>query len=180
MASTPTVITTITDSGKNITTRLLIGTYTSTGTTWVTMQPRLSNLNGATALITIEVDHTLANDTVLAIGTKSKTKQNTTDTTFGFLEPIFGVLLLTGEKLKIYATSTNASDTSVTVSIPIIDIASASVADIQTQLQAAGSHLTKIKAAVYDSTVVNGAGQATLSDNAAVVWSATGSRTTTP
>lgn len=116
------IIATLSGTNKDIHAELLLDTYTASGEQTVIVQPRLSALNAAAASITIRCEHTLGNDTVLAYEADvcTKAKFAAANTAFGY-RAMGPFTLLNGEKLKIYALSTNASDTTASYSIVVLD-----------------------------------------------------------
>ena len=122
------IISTLEDTAQDITSELLLSTYTATaaGQT-VAIQPRLSVLDGNAAVITLRLVHTTSGDSVLnnQIDISSQTKWAAADTTYGcrLLGPVvFGAI---GEKLKVYALSSNGSDTNSSYSLDVINCISA-------------------------------------------------------
>lgn len=115
---------TLSGTSKNITSELLLDTYQASGAKLVCVQPRLlaTTLNGAAAVITFRLEHTTSADVVLASQADiiSLSKQATSNTWFGcrILGPVY---MANGDKLKLYATSTNASDTGASYTIDVLD-----------------------------------------------------------
>lgn len=105
-------------SSQDITSSLLIGSYTASAAGLVIPQVRLSGLNGAAAVITLKM--------VLNDGTDdhphargSDLKDADADTRFARdLSPVW---MNSGDILKVYAESSNASDTAATVTVRFID-----------------------------------------------------------
>ena len=110
-----------TDTSKNITTELLLGSaHTASKTGIKNIRVLLSNLTNTAASITVRIEILSAADAVLGTGDiTTKVKNAVTNTTF--TPRLLSVFLRTGEKLKVYATSDNASDTSVNFDFDIID-----------------------------------------------------------
>lgn len=109
-------------NNSNITAELLLATYTADVERTVIVQPRLSNLTNTAASIYFRLEHTTGADGLLACQADimAGTKCTATNTTFGTRQSI-PVTLAAGEKLKVYAKSDNASDTTASYSIAIID-----------------------------------------------------------
>lgn len=126
------IITTLTGSGKNISTEILLCSYTSVGDQVVVMQPRLLNLLNTAALITFRLEQTSATHTVLADQVDMETRAKTviTNTVYGsrWLGP---VALKDGEILNLYCQSSNA-DTNTSYSVDVINVLAGDPWDTET------------------------------------------------
>jgi hypothetical protein len=162
------IVSTQTEAAQNITTEHLLFTITATGEQVYTFQPSLSSLNGAAANIQFRLEHDLGNNTIV---TKQedvvcKAKWAATDTQFG-CRVMGPIALKNGEKALFYCLSSNASDTSVTYVVDVVDClaiptGAATAASIGTipaldgAAQTVGAALGKIaddnSGATYDST----------------------------
>ena len=130
----PGLLETDTITAQNITSSLLVGSYTATAAGFVTPQVRLSSLNGAAAVITLRlVLNDGTNDHPHARG--SDLKDANADTRFA--RDLQAVWLTSGDVLKVYAESSNSSDTSVAGSVRFID--SGNSVDIADDLGVASS-----------------------------------------
>ena len=116
------ILATLTGASQNITTERLLNTYVASGEQCVLVQIYYSNLTNTAANIYTRLEHTDAADSVFSSLRDfcSVTKWAATNTTAG-MRILGPVLLLNGEKLKIYGYSSNASDTSITYTAKVID-----------------------------------------------------------
>lgn len=101
-----------TGSGLDITSEAQIGEYTASSDRSVGASFRISSMNGAAATLTMRLAHTSSGDTLIRNWYFSKAKHTAANTVFGDEFP--PVAVKSGEKLKLYALSSNSNDTSVT------------------------------------------------------------------
>jgi len=112
--------TTLSGTGKNLSAEVLLNTFTATLDRNVALQIRLSNIPANDQTITIRVEYATAADG--ALGSKvcydSSPKNAVANTTYSIdLCPIW---MRVGEKLKIYATSTDGTATNVSYRIDVL------------------------------------------------------------
>jgi len=105
-------------SNVDISSRIEIGSFTAGADQFIETQILLTGLNAAAAVITI--DWTLSDGTTTHQGTAiHRAKVNDADTTFAMM--IRSMPMQNTYVLKIYATSTNASDTSADGAVKFYD-----------------------------------------------------------
>lgn len=105
-------------SNVDISSRIEIGSFTATKDQFVEAQLLLTGLNAAAAVITI--DWTLSDGTTTHQGTAiSRAKVNDSDTTFAMM--LRSIPMQNTYVLKVFATSTNASDTSADGAVKFYD-----------------------------------------------------------
>ena len=112
--------TTLSGTGKNLSAEVLLNTFTATLDRNVALQIRLSNIPANDQTITIRVEYTTAADVVL--GSKvcydSSPKNAAANTTYSI--DLCPTWMRVGEKLKIYATSTDGTATNVSYRIDVL------------------------------------------------------------
>lgn len=113
----------VTETGQNIATEHLLFTHTASGEQDVSVQIAFAALTNTAASITARCEHEFVRggNTVLAnMDIQTITKFTDTNTTTG-MKRLGPFHLNDGEKVNVYATSTNASDTSVTYYARVLD-----------------------------------------------------------
>ena len=116
------IVSTQTGSAQNITTEHLLFTITASGEQVLMFQPSVSGLNAAAANIQFRLAHSLGNNTVVndQQDIVARAKYAAANTYYGCQE-MGPITLKNGEKALFYALSSNASDTSVTYVVDVID-----------------------------------------------------------
>jgi hypothetical protein len=115
-------------TGLSIASEATVATYTTAADGWVSGRLLLSNLNAAAAVVTVKVQLLDGSNNKLGVPVSfSVTKDATSDTTFG---ATWGPVRVTsGQKLRVRAASSNASDTNASWASVMddADVASAGV-----------------------------------------------------
>lgn len=127
MANTMLIGSELTETGQNITAEHLLFTYTSSGETCVAVQIAFAALNAAAASITVRCEHEFVRTVGATPTTFLANMDIPTFTKFAAANTAAGLRLLgpfhlpDGEKLNVYALSSNPNDTSVTYYASVLD-----------------------------------------------------------
>lgn len=168
MAAPTLLISEVTESAQNITAEHLLFTATASGECMLCVQISFSSLNAAAASIYTRLEHTLADNTVLSYNQSMpiQTKFAAANTAFGLRlsDPVW---LKNGEKLNVYALSTNASDTSVTYLAKVLDASSVLSANVTAVGGTVGTKIDLVDAPNATAVTAIQNGLATLTDASA-------------
>lgn len=114
-------------SAQNITSSLLVASYTATAAGPMAAQLRLNSLNGAAAVITTRL---VLNDGSNDHPSHRASDLKNADADTRFARDMSPVWMDSGDVLKVYVESSNASDTSVSGSVRFIDAGNPATVDL--------------------------------------------------
>jgi len=116
------IIQTITNTGLNISTEAATDVFTAPYNCVVSVQHSLTNLANTDASFTFKIQHLTSGDAHIGIRDSFAYLKNTPTATTAGGRNSRAIYMASGEKLKIWILSSNASDTNVTYELKFINV----------------------------------------------------------